>query len=63
MGVSKAIKARSARANPIAKGKKASKKTEEDEQASLSPWVLGLLVFVVIGSAIVGIFATALNGR
>ena len=44
------------------KGTKAKKsKASADDPPSLSPWVLGIMVFVVIGSAIVGILSNAMN--
>ncbi len=61
-GVPKALSARSEAANRIGKGTKPKKnKSSADDPPALSPWVLGIMVFVVIGSAIVGILSNAMN--
>jgi len=59
-GTPKSLAQRSAKVERIGKGKKQSKKTDEDGPP-ISPWVLGLMVFVVVGSAVIGIFANAMN--
>ena len=60
-GTPKRFSSKAAKALRVGGTKKKSKAKGEDD-AVISPWVLGLLVFVVVGSAIVGIFSNASSG-
>lgn len=41
--------------------KERRKKEKEEKQASVAPWVVGLLLFVVLGSSVVQIFFSIQN--